>query len=95
MAKYKTKPCEIEAIQWNGINLEEIKSFVGESLVYSICDTAWEVGKGKNFTPACTSSMQFSKSLRFIVGFLFFYPKLNLAYFLYTTIKEENKYVCL
>lgn len=25
--KYKTKPCEIEAIQWNGNNLEEIKRF--------------------------------------------------------------------
>lgn len=47
MAKYKTKPCEIEAIQWNGINLEEIKAFVGESLIYDICDTAWQVGKGR------------------------------------------------
>ena len=44
--KYKTKPCEIDAIQWNGRNLEEIKDFVGDSLVYNICDTAWEVGKG-------------------------------------------------
>ena len=43
--RYKTKTCEIEAIQWNGLNLEEIKSFVGESLIYNICDTAWEVGK--------------------------------------------------
>ena len=25
--KYRTKPCEIEAIQWNGRNLEEIKEF--------------------------------------------------------------------
>lgn len=47
MTKYRTKPCEIEAIQWDGLNLEEIKSFVGESLVYDICDTAWEVGKGR------------------------------------------------
>ena len=47
MARYKTKPCEIEAIQWNGLNLEEIKAFVGESLIYDICDTAWEVGKGR------------------------------------------------
>ena len=45
--KYKTKLCEIEAIQWNGLNLEEIKEFVGESLIYNICDTAWEVGKGR------------------------------------------------
>ena len=47
MAKYKTKPCEIEAIQWNGLNLQEIKEFVGESLIYDILDTAWEVGKGR------------------------------------------------
>ena len=47
MAKYKTKPCEIEAIQWNGTNLEEIKEFVGESLIYDIIDTAWQVGKGR------------------------------------------------
>ena len=47
MARYKTKPCEIEAIQWNGLNLEEIKTFVGESLIYDIIDTAWKVGKGR------------------------------------------------
>lgn len=47
--RYKTKPCEIEAIQWNGTNLKEIKDFVGNSLSYSICDTAWEVGKGIPF----------------------------------------------
>ena len=45
--KYKTKPVEIEAIQWTGLNLEEIKAFVGESLIYNIIDTAWEVGKGR------------------------------------------------
>lgn len=46
MAKYTKKPIEIEAIQWTGLNLEEIKSFVGESLQYEIIDTAWQVGKG-------------------------------------------------
>ena len=45
--KYRKLPVEIEAVQWNGINLEEIKLFVGESLKYEICDTAWQVGKGK------------------------------------------------
>lgn len=47
MAKYTKKPVEVEAIQWNGLNLEEIKSFVGESLQYEIIDTAWQVGKGR------------------------------------------------
>ena len=46
MKKYRKKPVIIEAIQWTGLNLEEIKSFVGESLQYDIVDTAWEVGKG-------------------------------------------------
>lgn len=45
--KYRKKPVVIEAMQWTGINIEEIKSFVGESLQYSIIDTAWEVGKGR------------------------------------------------
>ena len=48
--KYKTKPVEIEAIQWTGLNLEEIKTFVGDSLlaeIYNIIDTAWKVGKGR------------------------------------------------
>lgn len=43
--RYRTKPVEIEAIQWTGLNLEEIKQFAGESLEYNILDTAWEVGK--------------------------------------------------
>ena len=44
--KYRKKPVIIEAVQWTGLNLEEIKSFVSESLQYDIIDTAWEVGKG-------------------------------------------------
>lgn len=38
---------EVEAVQWTGENLEEIKAFVGESLIYDTLDTAWKVGKGK------------------------------------------------
>lgn len=47
--KYRKKPVEIEALQWTGENLEEIKVFVGKSLTYDIIDTAWEVGKGKPY----------------------------------------------
>ena len=43
--KYIKKPVEIEAVQWTGLNLEEIKTFVGKDLHYDIIDTAWEVGK--------------------------------------------------
>ncbi len=46
MAKYRKKPIVIEAIQWTGSNLNEIKEFVGEALIYDIVDTAWKAGKG-------------------------------------------------
>lgn len=43
--KYRKKPVVIEAVQWNGCNLEEIKEFIGDSLIYEIFDAAWRVGK--------------------------------------------------
>lgn len=43
--KYRKKPVVIEAVQWNGRNLEEIKEFVGDSLIYEIFDVVWKVGK--------------------------------------------------
>ena len=45
--KYRKKPVVIEAVKWDGINLQEIIDFVGESLHYTITDTAYQVGKGK------------------------------------------------
>lgn len=44
--KYRKKPVIIEAIRWTGLNLEEIKAFVGRDLRYDIMDAAWEVGRG-------------------------------------------------
>lgn len=44
--KYRKKPVVIEAIQWTGLNQEEIKAFVGKDLQYDIMDAAWEVEKG-------------------------------------------------
>ena len=35
----------IEAVQWNGRNLEEIKEFIGDSLSNEISDAAWKAGK--------------------------------------------------
>ena len=43
--KYNTKPVEIEAIKWNGLNLNEVEEFAGKSLIYNIHDAAWKVGK--------------------------------------------------
>jgi hypothetical protein len=45
--KYRKKPVVIEAIQWTGSNLEEIKEFVGKDLEYEIHDATWKVGAGK------------------------------------------------
>lgn len=44
--KYVKKPVVIEAVQWTGLNLREIKSFAGESLEYEIYDAAWQAGVG-------------------------------------------------
>ena len=45
MARYRTKPCEIEAIQWTG-NTTEIKEFCGDKCSYGVEDAAWKAGKG-------------------------------------------------
>lgn len=34
MARYITKQAEIEAVQWNGENIEEIDYFAGSNIVY-------------------------------------------------------------
>lgn len=45
--KYKTKPVEIEAVQWTGLNLNEVKDFAGNAIMYSILDSAWKAGEGR------------------------------------------------
>lgn len=49
---YIKKPGTIEALHWTGVNLNELIEFVGDSLTYNICDTAWEVGKGRPYVIA-------------------------------------------
>lgn len=45
--KYKTKPVEIEAIQWDGKNREEIFDFVGKELEVNLeSETAYVAGQG-------------------------------------------------
>lgn len=46
MKRYTKKPVTVEAIQWTGENLQELKNFVGDRLEYDVMDAAWEVGKG-------------------------------------------------
>lgn len=45
MAKYIKKPVTIEAIQWTGLNHDEIRAFCPTAKL-DIIDTAWKVGKG-------------------------------------------------
>lgn len=45
ISEYRKKPVKVRAVQWTGTNLEEVKRFVGDKLIYSINDAAWEVGK--------------------------------------------------
>lgn len=35
MAQYKKKPVVIEAVQWNGTNLDEVRAFVPEEVRYN------------------------------------------------------------
>ena len=47
MKKYTKKPITIEAVQYNGHNLDEINGFVGTELKTELeSDTAYEAGKG-------------------------------------------------
>lgn len=51
--KYRKKPVVIEAIQWTGINANEIFSFVGKELKYYVDEdmsTAYIAGQGP---PVC------------------------------------------
>ena len=34
VARYRTKPCEIEAVEWNGSNISEINDFAGKSVLW-------------------------------------------------------------
>ena len=42
--KYRKKPLVIDAVQWTGLNLEEVKTFAKGSLDVEIFDTGWKVG---------------------------------------------------
>lgn len=44
--KYQKNPIVNEVVRWDGLNLQEVKDFVGDDLKYDIYDSAWQVGKG-------------------------------------------------
>jgi hypothetical protein len=41
--KYQKKPIVVEAVQWTGYNLEEVKEFA-KYVVYEIYDAGWKAG---------------------------------------------------
>jgi len=47
MQKFRKKPVEIEAIQYNNLNREEVEAFVGEKLEMELeSETAYVAGQG-------------------------------------------------
>lgn len=42
MPKYRKKPVVVEAIQWTGSNLEEIRNFVGSNLIED-CEELFDI----------------------------------------------------
>lgn len=42
MKKYIKRPVIVEAIQWNGLNLSEVKSFVGDACKYEYYDGGYQ-----------------------------------------------------
>lgn len=56
--KYRKKPVEIEAIQWDGLNLSEIKSFVGDSLQYEVNDAAYQAGVAPPVINMCIHTLE-------------------------------------
>lgn len=46
MAKYMKKPVVIEAVQWNGANLSEVKAFAGDAIKSEIHDEFYNRGEG-------------------------------------------------
>lgn len=44
MKKYRKRPVVIEAIQWDGLNLSEVKSFVGDACKYDYYDAGYQAG---------------------------------------------------
>jgi len=42
--RYRKKPVIIEAVQWDGLNVQEIKEFCGECAKFWVFDDAWRAG---------------------------------------------------
>lgn len=43
---YRKKPVVIEAIQWDGLNISEIRAFVGKAATYEFHDEYYNRGEG-------------------------------------------------
>jgi hypothetical protein len=56
--KARKKPVVIEFIQYDGLNIYEVKQFCGENLVFEIYDAAWQVGKGAPMVDAHIKTLE-------------------------------------
>lgn len=66
--KARKKPVEVEIVRWDGMNLLEVKDFVGEKLQYDIHDLAWKVPKYSMQIDTLEGAMQVSKGDYIIKG---------------------------
>lgn len=95
--KYVKKPVEIEAIQWDGLNLNEILEFVGENLKYEIFDEAWRLNQAPPYIDmkihTLEGDMEVSKGDYIIKGVRGeFYPcKPDIFNDTYRLVDETNK----
>lgn len=46
MTLFRKKPVVISAVQWTGQNLTDIKTFVGDTLTYTLTEGVWQQGVG-------------------------------------------------
>lgn len=55
--KYQKKPIVVEAVQWTGYNLEEVKEFA-KYVVYEIYVAGWGAGVCKPFTEITLQTLE-------------------------------------
>jgi hypothetical protein len=57
--KFRKKPVVVEAIQWNGLNRDEIEIFVGKELMLELeSETAYEAGIAPPIFSLCITTLE-------------------------------------
>lgn len=90
MARYKTKPCEIEAIQFNGNNLKEIEEFAKEKCMMARFSGTECTGIGIDTLEGCMNASVGDYIIKGLKGE--FYPcKPDIFEKKYELIREEGE----